>query len=79
MRALIVLLLAALMPAFAADTPAPAEGGPQPSQPPQGYAWISLADVAKLTEILRKMTAALEAQDEEIHELRRRLARGGCV
>jgi len=78
MRACLILLLAALAPAFAADAPAPGDG-PGPSDAPEGYALISVADVVKITELLRQMTEALREQDTEIRRLRRLAERGGCT
>mgnify|MGYP001570179444 CR=1 FL=1 len=78
MRVLALLLIAILVPAFAADAPAPGE----PSGPPgrrQDYALISVADVIRITEILAQMTDALEEQDAEIRRLKAKLARGGCI
>lgn len=77
-RTLIVLVLALLAPAFAADAPAPADR-PGPSEPPRSYALISLADVKKIEDLLQRMTEALYEQDHEIERLRALAAKGGCV
>lgn len=77
-RALIVLLLALLAPAFAADAPVPGDRA-RSYEPPKGYALISMADVARIGELLQAMTDALTEQDQEIARLKRLAARGGCT
>lgn len=78
MRAFTVLLLAALAPAFAADAPSPADPSGLPD-PPGGYVFISIANVLQLQDLLQRMTAALQEQDQEIARLRRLIDRGGCA
>lgn len=78
MRTLIVLLLAILAPAFAADAPAPS-GDPAKPERAQGFVLIRVENVIQLTDLVERMTAALKEQDAEIQRLRRLAARGGCV
>jgi hypothetical protein len=70
-RWFVVWVLVLLAPAFAADAPEPAaKDRSGPSEEPERYVLISVEDVAKLAELIQRMTAALRAQSEEIERLR---------